>query len=55
MANDRVEGLSVRYVGTLLAKEEGQVGRGSDGDDSKVVVAARCSRDSTVRAVLESW
>lgn len=33
----------------------GAAARGNDGDDSKVEVAARCSCDSTVRAVPESW
>lgn len=34
---------------------EGQFGRGSDGDGSKVVGAARCPHDSTVRVVPVSW
>lgn len=38
-----------------FAKEEGQFGRGSDGDGSMVVGAARGPRDSTVRAVPGSW
>lgn len=53
--DDRVAGLSVWYEGAPLAKEEGQFGRGSDGDGSKVVEAARCPCDSTVRAAPGSW
>lgn len=34
---------------------EGQFGRGSDGDGSKVAGAARFPRDSTVRAMPGSW
>lgn len=33
----------------------GQLGRGSDGDGSKVVGAVRCPRDRIVREVPGSW
>lgn len=52
---DRVAGLAVWYEEPYLAVEEGQFGRGSDGDGSKVVGAARFPRDSTVRAGPGSW
>lgn len=53
--DDRVVGLSAKYEGAHLAKEEARTGRESDGDGSKVAEAVLCPRDRIVRAVPESW